>query len=343
MKRFVVLMMGLVFLFSTSATDGASSKPIELKVAHYSSPTGFFGKAVEQWSKQVEAETQGKVKILIFPGGALAKANQQLSLVSSGGADVIWGFLGFFPGELPLSQVMQLPLMNIKSATDGSKIFWELYEAMPALQKEFSDYKVITLHTHGPAPFCTKGKKLSSMKDLKNLKMRSPGGPSMKMYGKLGVVPISINPNDIYSSVEKGVINGFSIGWEGIDSYRLEEVTTNTLDARLYVGPFAVLMNKKSWEGLPADVKKAIDKVSGMAAAELFGKAADDGEAYIKKLMKDRGAEINSLAEDEYLKWVDAVMPVRQEWVTSMESKKLPGREVYNKFVQLVEKYNKKK
>lgn len=346
----VALFVALFLLAGCSAgnkkADQPSStpqKPIELKLAHYSSPTGFFGKAVEQWAKKVEEETKGKVKIVIYPGGALAKADQQLKLVTSGGVDLVWGFLGFFPGEMPLTQVMQLPLMNINSAMVGSKVLWELYETTPALQNEYSDVKVITLHTHGPAPFCTKGKKLTSLEDIKNLKMRSPGGPPKKMYEKLGVVPISINPPDIYTSLEKGVINGFSIGWEGVDSYRLEEVVTNTLDARLYVGPCAVLMNKKSWESLPPDVQKAVDKVSGMAAAEMFGKAADDGEAYIKKLMNERKVEINTLSESEYSRWVKAVEPVKEEWIKEMESKKLSGKEVYDKTVKLVEKYSSKK
>ena len=69
-------------------------------------------------------------------------------------------------------------------------------------------------------------------------------------------------------------------------------------------------MNKAKYDGLPADLKAAIDKNSGMKFAELAGNMWDDAGALVSEMVKKRGNTISTISEDEKAKWVKATEPV---------------------------------
>jgi TRAP-type C4-dicarboxylate transport system substrate-binding protein len=326
---------------STPPVAGADSKVYELKLAHYSSPNGVFGTAFTEWAERVEQETNGRVVITIFPGGAMGGLPGQLDLVSSGGADITWGFAGSFPGQQPLTQLIGLPGLGIPSAEQGSQILWEWYATSEALQKEYANFKVLTMHTHGPAPVCTVKKEISTLADLKGLNIRAPGGGVTNMFMTLGAIPVGVAPNDLFANLDKGVIDGYTIGWEGINSYNLHEVTKYVLDGKFYVGPFWVLMNTKTWNSLPPDLQENLNRLTAEAEAEILGKMVDFDMEQAKQKFTAQGAAINELSAEEAEAFIESMEKVQNDYIAELEGQGLPAQAEFDNLKLIIEKYVK--
>ncbi len=133
-KKWFVLL--LIFMFAVMIVrtpfTSASSKPIELKLAHAWATTHHVHVILDQWVKEVEQATNGRVKITIYPGGALSTAVQLYDTVKTGVADLCWFLQGYTPGKFPLTSVIELPFMAT-SAKQGSQALWELYETSPEM------------------------------------------------------------------------------------------------------------------------------------------------------------------------------------------------------------------
>jgi TRAP-type C4-dicarboxylate transport system substrate-binding protein len=132
-------------------TAAGPAQEIKLTLADQNSPTGWGpAHALYPWIKQVEEATKGRVKIEVFPSQNLIKGIDMWKGVSSGIADIGWCVQGYWPEQTPLSDVMSLPFLPIKTAEHGSEVLWKLYEKYPSIQKEYGAIQPLVLHTTSP-------------------------------------------------------------------------------------------------------------------------------------------------------------------------------------------------
>ena len=124
---FVVMALLLVLFASERFSYAQAVKPIELRFSYFGpgTMTGYH-KAYVDFAKEVENKTKGRVKISIFPAGALGGAKDQFDLAKRGVVDLAFIAQGYTPGRFPLSTVIELPL-GIPSARVGSLAFFNLF------------------------------------------------------------------------------------------------------------------------------------------------------------------------------------------------------------------------
>ena len=115
--------------------------------------------------KQVEEATKGRVKIEVFPSQTLIKGIDMWKGVRSGIADIGWCVQGYWPEQTPLSDVMSLPFLPIKSAEQGGEVLWKLYEKFPSIQKEYGEIQPLVLYTTSPNFLITSKKQVKTMED----------------------------------------------------------------------------------------------------------------------------------------------------------------------------------
>ncbi len=318
----------------------AGGSVIELKFHHHDPPTSDFARnGVEQWAKMIEERTNGKVKITIYPAETLGKAKDAYEMVTNGIADIAWGFVGFFPGRFPMTEVIDLPMLGIPSAEVGSKVLWDLYANTPYLKGEFPGVKVLALHCNAVNPIGTSKKAVRTLEDLKGLKVRTPAGPPTEFMKQAGALPVLIPAPDIFENMQKGTIDGYSIDWQGIKGFRLPEVSNYITDVNLFIAPFWIIMNEQKWNSLPADVQKAIEEVSGQFAAQHFGKVFDESEKQARARVKELNKEIIPLTPEEQQRWVSVAQKVWDKWVNDMEASKKPAKTVLEETQKLIKKY----
>ncbi|MDA8125740.1 MAG: TRAP transporter substrate-binding protein [Deltaproteobacteria bacterium] len=254
-------------------TAPSMAQVITLRLADQNPATGWGPvHAMQPWAKKVEEATKGKVKIDIFASQTLAKGPDIRNAVKSGVADIGFCFHGYWPDLTPLYDVVTLPSLPPRSAEKGSEMAWKLYEKFPAMQKEFSDVKLLNLWTSPPRFILTTKKQVKTLEDLKGLKIRISGGPPTEQMKAFGAVPVLMPGTEIYQALEKGVLDGTDASWEAIQSFRFYEVAKYYTFTSLSSTNFSLVMNKDKWESLPKDVQAAIMSVSGLEGSKFFGK-----------------------------------------------------------------------
>ncbi len=319
--------------FSKSDT----TKPIALSYSI------FFPPAHEQcvdgvnWAKEIEKRTGGRVKINVYSGGTLAKADETYNAVSAGIADIGMSCFAYTRGRFPVMEAVDLPL-GYPDGKTATLVANEFYSKMnPA---ELNDVKVLYLHAHGPGLLHTK-KPVRTLADMKGLKVRSTGF-SAKVVSALGGVPVAMPQGATYEALQKGVVDGTFAPIETLKGWKQGEVvkyTTNSSDIGYTTGMF-VVMNKKKWNQLPADVQQIFTEVSREwigVHAETWDRVDQDGIVFTR----ERGNEILELAPEQNELWVGAVRPVLEEYIDDMKKKNLPGEQAVAELQNLIKNHKK--
>lgn len=343
MKRSALLItvvaMGLIFSVSAGPVWG---KTIEMSWATGLPPFhGAVKHVAIPWTKMIEERTDGKVKINVFPGGALCKDDQVYPSVVGGIVDIGPGVQGHYPGRFPLSGVFELPLLGFTTSNSASKAFWELYQKFPEIQAEYSDVHVLWLKVKPFFHVQTMKKPVHNLEDLKGLKLRCGGGMTVKNATKLGAVPVVMPAPDTYLAMERGIVDGSIFPWEAMGSFKLYELVKYHTEAYLFSGPDFVVMNKDLWNSLPPDIQKAFNELSGAWGMNFESKVWDEEDAKGKQASIKAGNKIVTLTPEELERWKSVVRPVWDEWMADMEAKGLPGKKIFNAVMQLKEKYAK--
>ena len=111
-------------------------------------------------------------------------------------------------------------------------------------------------------------------------------------------------------------------------------MTKYAIEPGLTTATFAMVMNPAKYKSLPADLQAIIDKTTGVAAAESFGKAWTEAEARGRKLLIAKGLEIITLPESEIQEMKKRIAPRVEQAIADLEKKGEPAREFYEAYTK---------
>lgn len=342
---YVILCGFIVGLLCVSCSKKAEEKTevakkkalIELSYSIFFPPSHAQCKAGISWASEIEKRSGGAVKINVFPGGALTKANECYNGVVGGISDIGMSCFAYTRGRFPVMEAVDLPLgyTNGKVATYTAN---EYYRQMKP--KELDDVHVFYLHAHGPGLLHTK-KPVKTLEDLKGMKIRSTG-LSAKVVEALGGVPVAMPQGGTYEALQRGVVEGTFTPIETLKGWKQAEVVDYTTDCHMvgYTTAMFVVMNKDKWNKLPEHIQKIFTEVSNEWIS-VHGDVWDDtdkkGLAYTKEL----GNSIITLTEKEGLKWEEAVEKVIDNYVETAKAKGIDGAKSVALLKELKSKYSK--
>ncbi len=327
MKKNVVVLSGLVFFMSfflfLPGNSSAQAKAITLNFSNFFPAVHKNSIIADQWCKEVERRTNGRVKITYYPGAMLTPAAQTYDSVVKGIADIGESVLGYTRGKFPLMQVIDMPL-GYKNAYVVTKMINELYKKFKP--KEFDEVKVLYLHAHGPGILFTK-KPVNKLEDLKGMKIRSTGF-SAKIAQHLGATPVAMPQTETYDALRTGVVEGVLNPIEAMKGWRIGEVVNYTIEnyGSAYSTSFFVVMNKGKWNALPSDIQKIIEQINE-EWIEKQGKLWDEIDKEGRDFMVQRNNKFITLSKEEDARWAEKVKPILAEYVQDMKSMELPGEE----------------
>ncbi|QYO78922.1 TRAP transporter substrate-binding protein [Devosia salina] len=286
--------------------------------------------AIEPWAAKVADESGGRIKFELYPAMQLGGAPPELyDQAKDGVVDIIWTVLGYTPGRFPKSEVFELPFM-VPNGEVGSAAFYNYVMANSA--DEFAGVHVIALHTHGPGLFHSKNP-ITSLEDLKGMKVRGGSRIISDMLANLGAEPIGMPVPQVTEALSKGVIDATTIPWEVTPSLRVAELVRNhtgfTSQNGLYTQTFGFVMNMDSYNNLPDDLKAIIDANSGLETSRQFGRVMDNGDATGLAIAVNAGNNVVQLDEAETQRWIDAAQPTIDKWFADMEAQGIDGRALY--------------
>jgi TRAP-type C4-dicarboxylate transport system substrate-binding protein len=337
--RFLSYLLLVSIFFTSTSVAVHAQEPIKLRFYYHSSPTGGQAYFYQDWIKKVKEATKGRMDIIFYPGATLGPPTEAYEMVKSGVVDLATVIVGFFPGRFPLTDVVQLPFLDLHNAAVASRVYWGLYEKFPQFRAEYPGVKVLILYCDTPTPIGA-NKQIRTMEDLRGLKVRALSGSPTEMLKTLGGTPVLMPPGDIYTSMERKVLDGWMISWEACVRHKLYEVTETYTSANTYQPALCFLMNPAAWNKLPPDIQKILENHIGAAGSEFFGKDFDRSNQMDKvKVQGMKGKTFFDLSPAEVAKWKETCKPIWDKWVTNMEAKGLPGKAVFQEAQNLSAKF----
>ena len=331
---------GIVFQRRLAKNENAEGdKVIQLKLAHFFPATHpVEADLLNKWSEEVEQATDGRIKIVRYPGETLLKANDIYQGVMDGVADIGMSCFSYTRGRFPVLEVFELPGVIYKSAEAASKTAWEgIKKTQP---EEIQDTRLLMVLATGSGDLFTKTP-VRNLNDLQGMEIRATG-LSAKTLDTLGATPIAMAQSEAYEAMSKGMVEGNLSPLEVLKGWKHAEVTNYvTKTPFLYNTLFFLTMNLDKWNSLPPDLQKAVEDVSEKCFQEIGAGLWDrQNEDALNWAVNEMGMEILELSEQEMLLWINKVEPIQSEYVEKLKKRGLNGKEILDMAKQLADKYN---
>lgn len=293
----------------------------KLRLAHFMSPQHVMHtEMMAPWAEQLRNETNGELDVQIFPARQLGGSPPgQYNMAVGGIADIAFGLQGYTASRFPLTTVSELPgfAENAHEATAKLWNFWEDY-----LQQEYRDTQPLAIWTADINIIVTRDKPVRTLEDLEGMRIRTPSRLAGEVLKALGASPVSMPVTEIYTSLERGIVDGVMIPASAAKSFELVEVANYfTLGAPLGFSPYFLTMNKNTYQGLSDDLRQTLNKTIGEALSDKGADAYErEGKAMLASVRDSSDAEIVELREGERDRWLEAVAPAVQQWLELIDN-----------------------
>ena len=299
-----------------------------LKFGHFLPATSHHQRLIfEPWCEKLKSESAGRLSCQLYPSMQLGGTPAKLAdMVRNGVADIVCTAPSYSPGKFPRIEAMEQPFMLPYGARKSNPMVWKFYEDYA--RDEFTDYKVLAMHSDGGMGIHTARKPVKVLADLKDMKLRASNRSSAKLIEALGATPVSMPPAQMTESISKGVIDGVLFTWNAMRDVKVNEVThfhtePSANQPALSSTVLTMLMNKNTFNRLPDDLKAIIERNSGPALNEFIGEVWDgEMDAAFKQTP---ASEIVQMSDADYQAMQTAAAQVADNWVKEVDGKGLDG------------------
>lgn len=323
------------------ATTPTPAEVVELR-AHSTDPIGSY-RDKYIWTpmkERVEEATQGRVTITVFPSNTLSNIRDAHDHTVAGVCDIAWAMSAVSPGRYPIFDNIVLPGLGFISAEQASMCLWHIVKTFPQLEQgELKDVKLLFTTTTSPMIIGTTDTPVRKLEDLKGLKIRSAGANPTELLKVLGASPAMMPMSDVYSNLEKGVIDGWNAGWDATVMFNFIELTKYYTEARTHVGAFFIIMNLDKWNALPPDVQSQMEGVFNDDWIRSISQMTDKEDDLSREAARDAGAGIFELSPEDYQKLAEYTRPLQEAYTAEVNDKGLPGDAIMAEIKKFVKEY----
>lgn len=276
-KRFAVGLAGLTA--ALLAFSAWAQEPIVIKFSHVVAVDTPKGLGAEYFRKRAEELTKGRVKVEVYPNSQLYKDKEELEALQLGAVQMLAPSLAKF-GPLGVKdfEVFDLPFI-FNDYNDLHKVTKGPAGKALMAKLEPKGIKGLAFWDNGFKSFSA-NRPLHEVGDYKGLKMRIQSSKVLEAQMRaLGVLPQVLAFSETYNALMTGVVDGTENPMSNFYTKRMYEVQKHlSLTNHGYLG-YAVIVNKKFWDGLPADIRGELEQ------------AMDEATDFANKIAKEKNDE----------------------------------------------------
>src|SRR6187455_842529 len=290
-----------------------AQQPIVIKFSHVVAVETPKGKGAEAFKKFAEERTKGRVKVEVYPNSQLFKDGEEMEALQLGSVQMLAPSLAKFgPLGVREFEVFDLPYMfdnydELHKVTDGP--------VGAGLFKKLESKGIVGLaYWDNGLKVMSANKPLRMPEDMKGLKMRIQSskvlGDEMKA---LGAIPQVMAFSEVYQAMQTGVVDGSENPPSNIFTQKHHEVQKYlALTDHGYIG-YAVIANKKFWDGLPADIRTTLEGAMRDATAYANEIAKKENDDALEGIRKSGRTQILKPTPEENAQMRKALIPVHKE------------------------------
>ncbi len=293
-----------------SLSLAASADPIVIKFSHVVANNTPKGKASDFFAKRAAELTKGKVKVEVYPNSSLYKDKEEMEALQIGAVQMLAPSLAKFgPLGVKEIEVFDIPfifdnyaeLHKITQGPIGASLLAKLEpKGIKGLAFWDNGFKSFSANTPIRTPADLKGKKMriQSSKVLEE-EMRS-----------VGAIPQVIAFSEVYQALSTGVVDGTENPISNFYTQKMNEVQKYlTLTNHGYLG-YAVIVNKKFWDGLPADIRGQLEQAMKEATDYANKIAQEENDTALEEVKKSGKTTVYTPTKEERMAFKKAMAPV---------------------------------
>jgi C4-dicarboxylate-binding protein DctP len=303
----------VLFAAALVSANAFAQSPIVIKFSHVVANDTPKGKGAERFKELAEKATKGRVKVEVYPNSTLYKDKEELEALQLGAVQMLAPSLAKF-GSLGVKdfEVFDLPyifpskdvLYRVTEGQVGKDLFKKLEpKGIIGLAYWDNGFKVMSANKplHVPA-------------DFRGLKMRIQSSKVLDAQMRaLGANPQVMAFSEVYQALQTGVVDGTENTPSNVYTQKMHEVQTNlTVSNHGYIG-YAVIVNKKFWDGLPPDIRTALEGAMKDATKYTNAIAQQENDMALDGVRKAGKTAIYTLTDKEKTEWRKALLPVHKE------------------------------
>lgn len=305
------ILLGLVM--AGLSAGAAAAEPIVIKFSHVVATDTPKGKAAEKFKELAEQYTNGAVKVEVYPNSTLYKDKEEMEALQLGAVQMLAPSLAKFG---PLG-VREFEAFDLPYIFDG-------YEALHKVTKGEVGRKLLDkLEPRGikGLAYWDNGFKSFSLNspirtpdDLKGKKMRIQSSKVIEeQMRELKALPQVMAFSETYQALQTGVVDGTENPHSNLYTQKMHEVQKHMiLTDHGYLG-YAVITNKKFWDGLPADVRGQLEKAMAEATDYANEIAKAENDKALEAVRASGKTEIYTPTEAERKAFIKALLPVHKK------------------------------
>jgi len=334
------LLSGLVIIGMVTGLSGAAlgQDVFRLRLSHYAPAGHAMSVYLDEWAKELEAASNGRLHIDVFPGGQLGPVADHYDMVRRGVVDIGWILHGATSNRFPLTGLIDIPF-TVDSATHGTRVLNDPELRARFLDAEHRGLKVLYLFTHQPAQIHTAAKAITSPADVIGQRIRFPSATAREFLDQLGADSVGLPPTEIAEAMQRKVIDGVLIDYGGAGiAFQLGGIVGHVAEVNAYVTSFGIVMNPRSWSELPEDIQSLINE-SLDGVEEEVGALWDGLNVPGKQALIDGGAVIHVPDEAAMQQFRVVGAAVAEAVVSRLERDGADARAAYDLMLELAERY----
>ena len=295
------------------SVNAFAQAPIVIKFSHVVANDTPKGKAAERFKELAEKATKGRVKIELYPNSTLYKDKEELEALQLGAVQMLAPSLAKFgPLGAREFEVFDLPyifpskdvLYRVTEGPIGKGLLKKLEpKGITGLAYWDNGFKVMSAN-----------KPLHVPTDMRGLKMRIQSSKVLDAQMRaLGANPQVMAFSEVYQALQTGVVDGTENPPSNLYTQKMHEVQKHvTLTNHGYLG-YAVIVNKKFWDGLPADIRSALDGAMKDTTKYANAIAQQENDKSLEEVRKSGKSIIYKLSDKEQAEWRKALLPVQKQ------------------------------
>ncbi|MBW1799971.1 MAG: C4-dicarboxylate TRAP transporter substrate-binding protein [Deltaproteobacteria bacterium] len=311
-----VLTVAIMFLFFiTLPATITFAKVYNWKFASYvPAANKSLGAGQKRWAEEIERRSNGQIKVKIYWARELVGPKEMPNAVKSGLVDVVGLCPAYTPGQTPFWSVIYMPFLPPARPDQCLLLYDRLVKESKALKGEMDKFNCVYVGGHDSTPYNLMGKKpVRNVEDLKGLRIRCMSDHG-KVLGKFGSVTVSMPVTQMYTSLDKGLIDEVAFAFEGFRTWKIDEISKyTTLGLNMGALPALFWLNKDRWNELPDNLKKVVQSVAEDHIAFVTNLVYGLKDATLKSV-KEKGIEISQFPKGDREKLLAVAPGVWDGW-----------------------------
>jgi C4-dicarboxylate-binding protein DctP len=304
----------LAALLSAFLAPVSAAAPIIIKFSHVVANDTPKGKAAEKFKQLAEKYTSGRVKVELYPNSQLYKDREEVEALQLGAVQMLAPSVSKFgPLGVREFEVFDLPYLfpdveTVDRVTDG-----EIGKALFA-RLEARGIRGLAYWDNGFKQFSA-NRPLREPGDFRGLKMRIQSSKVLEaMIRQLGALPQVMAFSEVYSALQQRVVDGTENPVSNLYTQKMHEVQSHLTISDHGCLVYAVIVNRKFWEGLPAGDRAQLEKAMRETTAYERGIARKENEDALAAVRASKKTDVYVLSDVERKRWREALLPVHAKF-----------------------------